>query len=166
MGKNYLKLILWNFLSIEKNMKMFEKYTVSRDKCIMESLEKEFKKYYLKIVVVSYFSKTLYHAAQKFDKKIRKYQSFKRDLLEQKEGLYVENIDINDPNNIANLFADKNIYKAINKLTGRQKQILYLLYVKNMTEIEVASALDISQQAVNKGKNRALKEIKSRINTI
>lgn len=167
MGKTYLNLVLNNFLSIEENKILFEEYKVKRDKKIMELLEKEFKKYYSKIVLVSYYSKTLYYAAQKYDQKIRRYQSFTEELLDQNEdSFYVENTNITDSENIANYFADENFYKAINKLTDRQKQIVYLLYIKEMTEIEAASIMGISQQAVNKGKIKAIKEIQSGLNAI
>ena len=168
MGKTYLNLVLHNFLAIEKNEILFEEYKVNRDKKIMELLEKEFKIFYTKIVLVSYFSKSLYFAAQKYDQKIRRYQSFKEKLLEQNEDsfFYVENINDADSDNIANYITDKNIFKAIDKLTDRQKQILYLLHIKEMTEIEAASIMKISQQAVNKGKNKAIKEIQNSLNAI
>ncbi|WP_068983851.1 sigma-70 family RNA polymerase sigma factor [Lysinibacillus xylanilyticus] len=166
MGKTYLNIVLHNFLAIEKNKILFEEYKINRDKNIMELLEKEFKIFYSKIVLVTYFSKSLYYAAQKYDQKIRRYQSFKEELLEQNEDsfFYAENINVTDSDNIANYVADKSIFKAINKLTDRQKQILYLLHIKEMTEIEAASIMNISQQAVNKGKNKAIKEIQSGLN--
>lgn len=51
--------------------------------------------------------------------------------------------------------------RAINNadLTERQYEVLYLMYEKGWTQVEVASEFDIAQQAVSVHKNAAIKKI-------
>lgn len=161
MDKLYLKSLLNSFLTIEQNKKLYEDYYVSFDKKKLGVLENEFEKFYSKIVLVSYFSKALHFAAQKYDQGIRRYKCFEEELLERKEEvIYIDSYNVHEPDNIANHIENQDISESINDLTDRQKQILYLHFVKEMTEAEIASAMNISQQAVNKAKNKAIDEIR------
>ncbi|WP_073148278.1 sigma factor-like helix-turn-helix DNA-binding protein [Paramaledivibacter caminithermalis] len=60
------------------------------------------------------------------------------------------------------IFNDKKLAAAINNLTKRQKQIMFLKYVKEYDEHQIANILKVSPQAVNKVKNSALKRIKKK----
>jgi len=161
LDKLYLKSILNSFLTIEQNKKLYEEYKVSFDKKKLDVLENEFEKFYSKIVLVSYFSKALHFAAQKYDQGIRRYKCFEEELLERNDDVIcIDSYNVHEPENIVNHIEDKNISESINDLTDRQKRILYLHFVKEMTEAEIASAMNMSQQAVNKAKNKALDEIR------
>lgn len=164
MGELYLKSILNSFLTIEQNKKLYEEYKVSFDKKKLCVLDNEFEKFYSKIVLVSYFSKALHFAAQKYDQGIRRYKCFEEELLERNEDvIYRDSYNVHEPDNIANYVEDKDISVSITNLKDRQKQILYLHFVREMTEAEIASVLNISQQAVNKAKNKAIDEIRLNI---
>ncbi|WP_445477959.1 sigma-70 family RNA polymerase sigma factor [Lysinibacillus irui] len=161
MGELYLKSILNSFLTIEQNKKLYEEYKVHLDKRVLGILENEFEKFYSKIIIVSYFSKALHFAAQKYDQGIRRYKCFKEELLERNDDVIcIDSYNVHEPENIVNHIEDQNISESINNLTERQKRILYLHFVKEMTEAEIASAINMSQQAVNKAKNKALDEIR------
>ncbi|WP_342558163.1 sigma factor-like helix-turn-helix DNA-binding protein [Metasolibacillus sp. FSL K6-0083] len=58
------------------------------------------------------------------------------------------------------LFEDKLLHDIISKLSAKQKEILYLLYIEGIPEIEIAHKLAITKQAVNKTKNQTLKKIR------
>lgn len=164
LGELYLKSILNSFLTIEQNKKLYEEYKVSFDKRKLDVLENEFEKFYSKIVLVSYFSKALHFAAQKYDQGIRRYKYFKEELLERNDDVIcIDSYNVHEPEDIVNHIEDQNISESINDLTDRQKRILYLHFVKEMTEAEIASVLNISQQAVNKAKNKAIDEIRLNI---
>ena len=64
--------------------------------------------------------------------------------------------DFNCPLDAMEEICDKQLYDAIVSLTSRQKSILFMIVVDGYSEIEVASELNISQQRVNKVKNKAL----------
>jgi len=164
LGELYLKTILNSFLTIEQNKKLYEEYKVSFDKKKLDVLENEFEKFYSKIVLVSYFSKALHFAAQKYDQGIRKYKRFEDKLFERYEDVfYIDDYKEHEPDDIANYVEDKDISESIANLKERQKQILYLHFVREMTEAEIASVMNISQQAVNKAKNKAIDEIRLNI---
>ncbi|WP_431811956.1 sigma-70 family RNA polymerase sigma factor [Lysinibacillus sp. FW12] len=161
MGELYLKSILNNFLTIEQNKKLYEEYKINLDKRVLDILENEFKKFYSKIIIVSYFSKALHFAAQKYDQGIKKYRRFEDELFERNENVfYIDEYKEHEPDNIANYVEDQDISESITNLKDRQKQILYLHFIREMTEAEIARVLNISQQAVNKAKNKAIDEIR------
>ncbi len=47
-----------------------------------------------------------------------------------------------------------------------QRTILEERYIKNYSDIEIANKLNISRQAVNKTKNKALENLRTYMNTI
>lgn len=49
--------------------------------------------------------------------------------------------------------------EAVIRLTDKQKEILYLAYVKRLTDTEIGIVLNKSQQAVSKTHKKALKNI-------
>jgi DNA-directed RNA polymerase specialized sigma subunit len=64
--------------------------------------------------------------------------------------------------NIEFLFTDEKLYNAVKSLTKKQKKLLYLIYIAEISEQEIAINLHITRQAVNKIKNAALKKIKKK----
>lgn len=50
-----------------------------------------------------------------------------------------------------------------NVLTEKEKNILSLIYMKELKEGEIAMSLNISQQAVSKTKRRALQKIREMV---
>lgn len=62
-----------------------------------------------------------------------------------------------------NIINNKKILDAINKLTDKQKEILYKCIILDLDEKTVARDLKISIQSVNKTKNTAIKNIRKTI---
>ena len=52
------------------------------------------------------------------------------------------------------------LYKALEKLTEKERKLIEALFFEEMTEREVALSLGISQPAVHKQKNKILKKLK------
>ncbi len=58
---------------------------------------------------------------------------------------------------------DKKILKAINTLTDRQKQILYMCVITGESDTLVAKKLGITKQGVNKIKKAALNKLRRKL---
>ena len=52
------------------------------------------------------------------------------------------------------------LYKALDRLTEKERKLIEALFFEEMTEREVAHSLGISQPAVHKQKNKILKKLK------
>lgn len=125
------------------------------------------------IFFLSYIKKTITYKAIKIKTKYKKvYDSEKlilnqsNDNEEEKINLIVDkNNDIEEfrftgsYNDLEDIFSNKKILDSFNSLTEKQKQILYELYINNMTEREIAQKLNSSFQNINKIKKAALKNI-------
>ena len=96
--------------------------------------------------IISYIKKSIFHKYISISKKISyesKYESeFDFNLIE------------------SNKSTDLEFYDLINDLTPKEKTILISKFIKNMKDTEIAQALNISRQAVNQTKNRALIKLK------
>lgn len=83
------------------------------------------------------------------------------DLVADEQCYY--DVEFNTPvesSELEMIFEDKQLYDIVSTLTEKQKKILYLLFVKNWTEEELAIELGVSKQAINKVKNYTLRKIK------
>ena len=58
-------------------------------------------------------------------------------------------------------FDDLFIKEALEELSEKQRLIIIYKYIYNYSDIEISNALDISRQAVNRLKNRALDRLKA-----
>lgn len=56
------------------------------------------------------------------------------------------------------------LHELINSLPPKGKLIMYKLYVKDQTEAQISKELNLSQQAVNKWKQKMLKQLSQSIN--
>lgn len=70
----------------------------------------------------------------------------------------IDTIDINYLC-LEDAFADVNLYKAFKSLSLVQKRILFLIYIEDKDEEDIANILNITRQAVNKSKNIAIKKV-------
>lgn len=162
--------ILIGFLYQEDNAKIYDLYCQEPTSGKKELLNQRFIEFYYKIKLITYFSKVIGFESKRYDKKNREYKERNQlildqdnensimDLVESKEDIYFFN-----NTKLEDYIEDPEVYKIISKLTKRQKQILYLSYVKNMRDIEVARLLSVSQQAINKIKNQALNKVRREI---
>lgn len=169
--------LLQSFLEQPVNQNLYLEYLQNPNENIKNTIEKRFKIHVMKIKILSYFSKVFYFEAQKFDKKIRE-NSLRNILIMDKDDdgewvtyndvshfsndiLETFNEDSSEQHSPENLFEDKKLFNLIANLSEKNKELLYLLYVKDLDESEVASFLNVSKQAINKRKNNLLKKIRT-----
>lgn len=102
-----------------------------------------------------YIHKSLKH---KYINLSKKYCNLYKNELELNEDILV----INDAMNIENTVVMKLL---LNKLTELQKSIVYKIFIKGHSVTEIAKELNISRQAVNKTKIRALNTLKKHLDS-
>ncbi|GEM_PF-1130926 len=168
--------LLKNFLKNPEINQLYQSYLEKPTTYKKEMIEKIFQIHGRKIQLLSYFSKTLTFESQKFDKKIRHNNKLNQlildkhiddgggkllDLIADERNYY--DSEFNTPvesSELEVIFEDKQLYEIVSTLSAKQKEILYLLFVKDRTEEELALELGVSKQAINKVKNHALRKIR------
>ena len=170
--------LLHTFLTDKKINNLYLDYMGNPSPDKKEEIEKLFQTHVYKVQLLTYFSKILHFESQRFDKKIRHLHTTQPLILDKNmddgETTLLDLIGetqtsyeyrslgstLTDPNNLTSLFDDKLLHDIISKLSAKQKEILYLLYIEGIPEIEIAHKLAITKQAVNKTKNQTLKKIR------
>lgn len=164
--------LLKNFLECDTNSNLLKEYELTKSKATKDKLDSRFKSFYLKMKIISYLNKLIHFESIHFDKKIK--SDYEKQLLildkEIDEGsikpadlLESPRIDLVPYEKLEDFIEEKEVYFAISKLTENQKKILYLSYVKNLKEQEIASKLGVSQQAISKQKSLSLKKIRKEL---
>lgn len=161
-----------NFLKENDNKQLYENYLKYPSDSKEKHLQIEFNEFYLQIRLLSYFSKSLHFLAQNFDKKIRdRNNQMFLVLVDSDEGMSLAKLPDEeslhhefsfDLERVEDYFEHEIIYNVVTKLTLKQKQIVYLCYVKNMSDKEISNVLNISVQTINKQRNVILTKIKRR----
>lgn len=167
--------LIISFLKNENMKALYLDYLNNPDEFTKEIIEYHFSQYCRKIQILSYFSKTLHFDAQRFDMKIRDHSEKYPLILNQDNGfedmLVLETVEddydeyaVDSYENLSEIISNKQLYMIVDNLKPKNKELLYLLYVKGLEEKEVAQMLGLTIQAVNKRKNTILKQIKQRFN--
>jgi RNA polymerase sigma factor (sigma-70 family) len=171
--------IIKSFLKDEKNWKLFLEVICNPTEENKELLDKEFKKFYFGIRFTSFISATLYFNAINFDKQYRKMLnrytltvdrplkeeediSFKDMITDSEAEIQVERIIQSD--DIKDYIDDPVLYEAILTLSGKQREVINLAYVKGLSDTEISKVLNKSQQTISKTRKKALKNIYNFIN--
>ncbi|WP_445491493.1 sigma factor-like helix-turn-helix DNA-binding protein [Niallia sp. 03133] len=160
--------ILNDFFADLDNKNLYERHLEKPTEDIKNTLDKRFKKHIYITRCVAYLIKAIYFYSQRFDKNLRE-NSHRFPLVLDKpmeDGNSMTEM-IPSPFRITEYYtqledylSDPNLHKSLQLLTTRQKQILYLIYIKELRDYEVAAILNISQQAVTKSKNKAINKLK------
>ncbi len=163
--------IVNEFLRSPNSKKLFDEYQKNKAEDIKLLLDEQFKKFYQRFRLLSYLIKVLHYESKHFDKKIRLHNSRNQLSLSTNIDLFatthksedVFSEKVNYSNNIEDHITSENLLKSVSKLTDRQKQILSLAYIEQMTDTEIARRQGITQQAVSKAKNKAINKIKGEL---
>jgi RNA polymerase sigma factor (sigma-70 family) len=169
--------LLVSFFSNTENVQLYENYYLTPSEENKNKLVQSFKKHCFKAKVVSYFSKIIPYKAKNFDAKIREHREKYLPILDKP--INNDEDSVNIVNNLADessaitadFYSDKLedyihdelIVKAVKTLTKRQKQILFLSYVHDLKDVEIAELLNISQQAVTKIRLNSLKKVRKQL---
>lgn len=170
-SRNYLrnKSILSNFLALKENEEILKLYKGSKDKYYKEELIEKFNFYYKKVVVVSYYSKSMYYFAQKYEINLKKQNDIKKGIINNfdKYNDFVINQDYEfDSSDLLDYITDEKLYKVISDFDVKHKKILYMIFVNELSETDIGLRLSVSRQAVNKMKNKIFKKIKKDMEVI
>lgn len=170
-------LLIKEFLSISEHSALFDSYIQAPTKQKKDILDALFKAFYKKIRAISYLNKSIHFEAKKFDNRLRKDRSRFQLILDKPSDeesdltivdLLIDETSIVSYNEIPfkkleDYIQSPTLVKTIKKLTEKQKEILYLAYIKNMKDVEIAKHLCVSQQSVTKTKNIALRKVRGEI---
>ncbi|WP_397540311.1 sigma-70 family RNA polymerase sigma factor [Rummeliibacillus pycnus] len=166
--------VIKDFLSEKANYQLLKQSICHPTFQNKELLDQAFRGFYFNIRFTAYISSTLYFHAINLDKKISKVNyrfplTLDKPVKEDSEmslkdfAIYHEDFELKS-DNILDYITDPSIYKALQRLTSNQRNILYLVYIKGWTDSEVGSYLKKSQQAVSKSRNKAIKKLRRDLN--
>lgn len=124
-------------------------------------------------IIKAYIKKVIVRSRERFDSIIRARSAheeytlntattgFVEDNISQleDESFTLEESIAIDPLHLETVFTDEKMYIAVKELSSKQKNVLYFIYFKDISEQEIANILGLTRQAVNKIKQTALKKI-------
>lgn len=163
--------LIETFLEDPKMDELYQDYLINPTNAKKIMIEQHFKAHVKKVKILSYFSKVLFFEAQRFDREIRKVSKNSPLILDNQDSLFHEmisskndndsfDISVENSEQLQILFEDKRLFDIISNLNSKNKELLYLLYVKEIEESEIANSWGVTQQAINKRKNSILQKIK------
>ena len=166
------KLVV-SFLDDTDNRELFENYQKKNSDAIKSELDERFKVYYQKYRLISYFIKVLHYESIHFDKKFNLYNKRYQLATAQTGGAELiceQNFNQFYEYHSSSLsFQDhltsEELYKSFNQLTEKQKNIITLSYLHQMTDTEIAKSLGISQQSVYKTRKSAIRKLRDGVNS-
>jgi len=162
----------------EENKQLYIKGIIEQDKNAYSVLSKKFKSYLFKIHATSYIHTSIVLNSREIKRKHTKIskreeltlnvvgQNFTEERIDTIPEQPMDIIElITKPKNLdfREVFSDKNLANAMNTLTDKQKEIMYLKFIEELDEKQIANKLNISLQAVNKTKLAALNNIKKQL---
>ena len=150
------------FLEIEENRNMYFLYLEEPTSENADTLNEQFKYFEKQIVRIAYIKKVIFYESKRFDSKLREHNK-KFDLSldapidesasnlgvvqDENSFLHFERIFEND---LESLLSDELLITLLRRLNNKQKQVLYYRYVMDLTEKEIATLYNVSQQAISK----------------
>lgn len=157
----------------EENRNMYLKVMKSHDQYYTDLLVEKFYNYIFKIYFVSYIEKSLRLKSLEFKRKRNKLNEREIYVLntlddgfeeERINTIPDESIDFIDEIcseiDIKSISANKRLNTAISNITSRQRLILFMHYIQDKEEKQIAKELNVSIQSVNKVKLAGLEKIK------
>jgi len=155
--------LIKSFLQNSQNLCNLERAVTSPTKENLDEVDRDFKKFYLKIRLTAYITKIINNYSVNYDKKIRTREE--RYPLIMGENFY---LTVPAPNEISEMqiinfldtIEDPCLYKAIRKLTPKQLLIIELAYIHGLADRQIAVILLITRQAVTKARNKALENMR------
>ncbi|MCA1055032.1 sigma-70 family RNA polymerase sigma factor [Rossellomorea aquimaris] len=160
-----------SFMTRPEHQELVQDFLTSRSASAENSLNEAFKAHYFGIRFTSYVSSSIYFHSVNFDKKIRLHRGRQLLTLDQplgEEGDGSLKDMLPDPDgqiplkeqSLDEAISNDSLLEAYRKLTPRQKRILDLAYIEEMTDTEIARTLLVSRQAISKSHRKALLSLK------
>lgn len=163
----------------DENLEIYKTWKENKSERLRDVLNIKYKNFILKIFFTSYIKKQITYTALQIKKRSSR--------LNTKEKLMLNTTHVDFNEDYINVIADKiidfaelvsqaqerytfddiisdpKILSAVNSLSTRQKEIIYMIYIENKKEVEVAKELNVSLQSINKTKNKALMKLQSKL---
>ncbi|MED4205805.1 sigma-70 family RNA polymerase sigma factor [Neobacillus mesonae] len=171
-----LNPIIQSFLRNKTNYDLFVKSICFPTNENHIKLDRAFQQFYGEIRLIHYISKHLTHYSWHFyqkEKKEYEYHLYTFDQpIKEESNMYSLGSLISDGNNevidsiliqsksLMDHVQDPKLYRALQRLTIKQRKALELYYLYNLTHTEIGKILQVSQQAVSKMINNALRKLR------
>lgn len=153
------------FLKIEKNLQLYNKYLLHPTIINKNSLDDSFKEFFIEAKFTSYISSLIRLYSIDFDKRQRRLG--KRNILISEDEKFnvhafpsVESEFSLKEARLDDIATSVQLHKAISRLTDKEKKTLLLAYVFEYSDTEVSKLEGVSQQAISKTRLKSLKKIK------
>lgn len=165
--------LIRSFLAHPTNLILLQKVICEPTDENKLKLDRAFKSFYFNLRFTSYISSSIYFTAINFDKKHKKTQSrhpltVDKPIGDGEEGTFKDLITDNtvdmvdnviQTNHIQDYLEDPILIEAVDTLTNKQQEILYLSYVCNLSDTEISRMLKKSQQAISKSHKKAIEKM-------
>ncbi|MFZ5965557.1 MAG: sigma-70 family RNA polymerase sigma factor [Bacillota bacterium] len=171
-----MKKLLDKFLQDPEMKKLYHEAKNNKNEDARQLLNEKFNDFLFEIRFLSYIDKTLSFSFKEFYRKDKTLKDREMCVLNQvdtnteTEFIYSipdETVDfdkeiicLKESPTLSDYFIDLKVIKAVNKLTDRQKLIIYKLFVEEKTVSQIAKELGIQQKAVYKLKYKAFENLK------
>ncbi|QBP40554.1 sigma-70 family RNA polymerase sigma factor [Paenisporosarcina antarctica] len=167
--------IIKSFLNIAENMDLLKEVINNPTSILTKKLDDTFREFYFRIRFTSYLSQAIYFNAINYDKKVKLFSDRNKSILDipikDKKGRTVIEFfcsmewkdyqeDCIYSSNIKDHLTNDSLYKGIEQLTENQRQLLSLAYIFDLTDSEIATYFNVSQQAVSKSHKKILKKLR------
>jgi len=175
MEKHMKNPIIKSFLDIPENMELLKEVINNPTNILTKKLDDTFREFYFRIRFTSYLSQAIYFNAINFDKKVKLFSYRNMSILDipvkdsegrtrieffcSKEWKNSQEGRIYS-SNIKDHLTNYSLYKGIEQLTVNQRQLLSLAYIFDLTDSEIATYFNKSQQAVSKSHKNILKKLR------
>ena len=74
--------------------------------------------------------------------------------------------DISREQNLKNISTNQTLINALEKLTDRQRLVIFMYFIQNKEEKQIAKDLNVTKQSINKVKLAGLKRLKKYIKNV
>ncbi|MFB1100845.1 sigma-70 family RNA polymerase sigma factor [Terribacillus sp. JSM ZJ617] len=161
--------LIQGFLKEEQHRIVYEQAERYPSEANLRKLNSAFQQFYTEIQLTNYLTMTLSYYARNYSKQTTVLQGRELAVLDQPAGEDQET----SKKEMLVAKEDQTVYSweqaihdpalltAIQDLPSKQKQNLELHFIHQLTHTEIAEKLDISQQAVSKSVQSALRKLRS-----
>lgn len=169
--KGRRKPIIKGFLRNEENYKLLIQYILNSTEENKEKLDTAFKEHFEKVREIKFYNTLIRISAIDYDKKVRKFNGRFSLTLDQPVGdsEHMTNKDMlvdtdstikYEPDNFDSLIGDKKLKNALKTLTAKQLQILELIYIKDLSNLEIAEIINSTPQNICNTHRKSLKKLR------
>ncbi|KZE49334.1 sigma-70 family RNA polymerase sigma factor [Brevibacillus parabrevis] len=157
------------FLAQEENQQLCQRVIASPDDTQKRNeLNSRIQEFYAELQLIKYISSLIRFTAIELAVRTQKIGKVFQptDEIERVLDSLVSDTGRSEWENKAkweDVIADKRVLDAVQTLTEKEREILALLYLRNLKEVETATLLGTSQQAVSKTKKRALLKLRKQL---